>query len=104
MRFFTVAAAAAIMATRAFATECDLMCAMIYSVDQETCKCVPIAWMECHPQYNPASDCYQRQEDVNRGRNPEDNPYSNGGDQWYENNLIANDGVELKAAPTITDG
>ena len=31
------------------AKECDLVCAMIYSVDPESCACVPIEWMECHP-------------------------------------------------------
>ena len=41
------AALVASMATQAVA-ECDLVCAAIYSVDQETCDCVPIKWMECH--------------------------------------------------------
>ena len=31
------------------AKDCDIMCAMIYSQDPETCMCVPIAWMECAP-------------------------------------------------------
>ena len=52
---------------------CDLMCAAIYSVDEENCKCVPIEWMECHPQYN--ENCNQYAYDKKAGRNPEKNPY-----------------------------
>ena len=36
----------------ASAKRCDIMCMDIMSVDKETCTCVPIEWMECHPQYN----------------------------------------------------
>lgn len=43
--------------------ECDLMCAMIYSIDPVNCRCVPIPGMECHPQYNPPEDCKQTKND-----------------------------------------
>merc|ERR1712003_374136 len=59
--------------------ECDLMCAAIYSVDTETCDCVPIAMMECHPQYN--EDCNQCEKDIALSRNPMDNPYRE--EEWY---------------------
>ena len=58
---------------------CDLFCIGIYSVDIENCECVPIKYMECHPQYN--ADCNQREYDISVGRDPSDNPYIN--DDWY---------------------
>ena len=81
----TFAVLAASMATQAFA--CDLMCIAIYSVDPMTCSCVPIEWMECHPQYNFGQTneiCNQRKEDEMRGRNPDYNPYQN--ESWYKEN------------------
>ena len=60
-------------ATFAQKFECQMMCAAIYSVDYESCSCVPIKFMECHPQYN--NDCIQADYDEAHGRNPEKNPY-----------------------------
>ena len=54
---------------------CDLMCAAIYSFDPDTCDCVEIEWMECHPQYG--EECNQYDKDVEMGRNPEQNPDKN---------------------------
>ena len=57
------------------------MCAMIYSVDSVNCECVPIAWMECHPQYNPSPDCNQRDIDIAMGRDFMQSPYML--EEWY---------------------
>ena len=86
MRTATFAAAiVAIMSDAALG--CDMMCAAIYSQD-EFCNCVPIAWMECHPQYNMGmlnQNCNQEKEDHYRERRPEDNPYKY--DNWYKENM-----------------
>ena len=66
-----IASVAAVAMARASA--CDLICAAIYSVDPVACDCVPIEWMECHPQYR--LDCNQRTYDIEHGRDPRDNPY-----------------------------
>ena len=79
MKTFTVGSLMTVMAVSSSAQECDLMCAMIYSLDQEACACVPIKWMECHPQYR--LECDQRVYDTNQGRDPDQNPYSH--DDWY---------------------
>ena len=50
-----------------------MMCAAIYNLDPNTCQCVPIEWMECHPQYN--SKCNQWVTDEDKGRDPSKNPY-----------------------------
>ena len=68
------------VATTFAAAECDIMCAMIYSVDMDKCECVPISWMECHPQYGWG--CDQRETDIKMGRNPDENPYRY--EEWYE--------------------
>ena len=62
---------------------CDLMCAAIYSVDQENCKCVPIKWMECHPQYK--ENCNQYAYDKKASRDPEKNPFRK--EKWYTDSL-----------------
>ena len=65
--------------TMAQKEECDLMCMMIYSFDPETCACVPIEWMECHPQYN--NNCSQLDYDYSKGRDYSANPYKK--EEWY---------------------
>ena len=62
---------------------CEIYCADIYSVDPDTCECVPFEWMECHPQYN--EECNQYDKDEEMGRDPEQNPYQN--EQWYKDSL-----------------
>ena len=54
------------------------MCAMIYSVDLDTCECVPIYGMECHPQYG--LNCNQNEYDEMMDRQWL-NPYYM--DDWY---------------------
>ena len=67
----------------AFAKRCNIGCIATMSVDEETCTCVPIMWMECHPQYN--LNCNQSYYDLNAGRDPYQNPYKN--DAWYFESL-----------------
>ena len=62
----------------AHAKACDLICAMIYSVDVNTCECVPIYGMECHPQYH--NNCSQIDYDLEMGREWL-NPYRS--QDWY---------------------
>ena len=62
---------------------CNLMCAGIYTLDLEKCECVPIEYMECHPQYNV--DCNQYAYDKKAGRDPNDNPYKS--ESWYQDSL-----------------
>ena len=94
--------AAALFAASASAQECDSMCAMIYSVDPVTCMCVPISWMECHPQYNPAPDCNQRDVDTSMGRDWMANPYM--GDYWYSDSEDDNDVGEWMNGIVMGDG
>ena len=52
MKTTSLAVLAATITTQAFAQECDIICMGIYSIDEVACECVPIEWMECHPQYH----------------------------------------------------
>ena len=91
MKTACLAALLASMVTQAFANDCDVACIEIYSFDEENCTCVPIAMMECHPQYNADSEdqspgCNQKKEDVRRGRDPDTNPFKT--EEWYEKSLL----------------
>ena len=70
---------------------------MIYSFDRETCACIEIKYMECHPQYN--NDCNQAKYDQQQGRLT-DNPYAD--EEWYqaaEATINAGAGSELGIIP-----
>ena len=92
-----------LIAASAAAKECDIFCAMIYSVSDD-CECVPIEGMECNPQYNVT--CSQYEYDLQHGRDPEKSPYRH--DDWYYGD---NEGLEFNdlkeiissgASPAIT--
>ena len=71
--------AATLLAGLIHARQCDIMCMGIYSVDPVTCTCVPIKYMECHPQYG--DNCKQPQKDIDMGRDWRRNPYRD--DDWF---------------------
>ena len=81
-------AIASVLAIIGYAADCDIMCAAIYSVDSEKCECIPIEYMECHPQYWEGKEdtCNQVSLDLayeqDFGRIAGYNPYQ--GQQWYE--------------------
>ena len=91
MKTASFAALLATMATQAPA-DCDLFCIAIYSVDVENCACVPIEWMECHPQYTE-DGCNQKQLDISSGRDPDLNPYKT--EEWYKKSILIESDEEI---------
>ena len=87
MKTTSLAVLAATITTQAFAQECDIICMGIYSIDEVACECVPIEWMECHPQYHNGEqnpDCNQWEVDEEEDRLPWKNPYQD--EEWYIEN------------------
>ena len=48
---------------------------------QVACACIMEDWTECNPVYRPTRDCNQQEVDISKGRDPDQNPYSD--EEWY---------------------